>query len=580
MLIPDNITQFDSKGEKIIYLRFKNDIGAQKFYVLHSLFTNYHLKNYSGELDFIVLAPGLGVFALEVKHGRVRREAGIWYFEDGFGNVNKSYKGPFRQVSDTMHSVRKYILDRARTYSTESKRFEKILFGNGVIFTGMEEFADYGTEAHPWQILSRSTLNLPISYYIESLAYGWHDLSSGKIWYDPNLARPTESDCLKIIEILRGDIGISYSEINRIIDNEYLIDSYTKEQFYLLDFVRYNDRCLIEGQAGTGKTLMALELTRRNSEEAINTALFCYNKELGKKLSKDMEVLLKGSSKFHVAGSLHSFLLNRTGLDVPSEKEQHKSFFEETLPLTFLMNNESMPEDVKFDFLILDEAQDLISPYYMEVFDTLLKGGMKSGRWVLFGDFSRQSLYLKKPDDYIRDLGQITGFVRFPPLTINCRNTMKIAQFNTLITGCDQPKFRLSDRAEDKIVTEFRVKSDLNQCIENIVKDIVTNNIPLKKLTILAPCSLQNTRLLESVYLTDLFESGQLAFSTIQAFKGLENSLIIITGFEKLDTEDHQKLLYVGISRARIKLYLVLNDKLRTEYDKLISQNAAKIQAI
>ena len=68
MLIPDNIDNFDSIGEKLLYLKFKNDGSTKNFYILHSLFTNYHLKNISGELDFLVLAPGLGVFAIEVKH--------------------------------------------------------------------------------------------------------------------------------------------------------------------------------------------------------------------------------------------------------------------------------------------------------------------------------------------------------------------------------------------------------------------------------------------------------------------------------------------------------------------------------
>ncbi|HHV00457.1 MAG TPA: hypothetical protein GXX76_11475 [Bacteroidales bacterium] len=37
-----------------------------------------------GEIDFLVLAPKLGVFALEVKGGRVRREDGVWYFTNRY----------------------------------------------------------------------------------------------------------------------------------------------------------------------------------------------------------------------------------------------------------------------------------------------------------------------------------------------------------------------------------------------------------------------------------------------------------------------------------------------------------------
>jgi hypothetical protein len=42
-----------------------------------------------GEIDFLVLAPKLGVFALEVKGGRVRREDGVWYFTNRYGEDYK-----------------------------------------------------------------------------------------------------------------------------------------------------------------------------------------------------------------------------------------------------------------------------------------------------------------------------------------------------------------------------------------------------------------------------------------------------------------------------------------------------------
>ena len=78
-LIPDNIEHFNSLGEKILYLKFKNENPQTDCFVLHSVFTNFHFKNISGELDFLVLAPGHGVFAIEVKHGGVSRKDGTWH---------------------------------------------------------------------------------------------------------------------------------------------------------------------------------------------------------------------------------------------------------------------------------------------------------------------------------------------------------------------------------------------------------------------------------------------------------------------------------------------------------------------
>ena len=95
MLIPDNITEFNSIGEKILYLKFKNDGSTTQMYVLHSLFTGHHIKNISGELDFLVLAPNEGFFCIEVKHGGVSRRNGDWCFTDRFGKTSIKKNGAF-----------------------------------------------------------------------------------------------------------------------------------------------------------------------------------------------------------------------------------------------------------------------------------------------------------------------------------------------------------------------------------------------------------------------------------------------------------------------------------------------------
>ena len=57
MLIPDKISDFNSMGERVLYLKFKNDRSVINMYVLHCVFTGHHIKNISGELDILVIAP-------------------------------------------------------------------------------------------------------------------------------------------------------------------------------------------------------------------------------------------------------------------------------------------------------------------------------------------------------------------------------------------------------------------------------------------------------------------------------------------------------------------------------------------
>ena len=227
MLIPDNITDFNSLGEKIIYMKFKRDGSTESMYILHSLFTNHHIKNISGELDFLVLAPNEGFFCIEVKHGGISRKNGDWCFTDRYGKTTVKKISPFAQQSATMNSFRDYVLKKIKHKKELHDRFSKLLWGSGVAFTSMKEFVDFGPEGHSWQVLSEQGLNLPISSYISTLSKGSHRESSKKQWYDINKSRPTKSDCEELVKILRGDFEINYSEINKINDNETLIEEYT-----------------------------------------------------------------------------------------------------------------------------------------------------------------------------------------------------------------------------------------------------------------------------------------------------------------------------------------------------------------
>ena len=89
IMIPSVISpEVKSNAERKIFEWFQNAPGTDKWIVLHSLGIATHNKVIYGETDFLVLAPKLGIFAIEVKGGRVRRENGIWYFTNRYGKTN------------------------------------------------------------------------------------------------------------------------------------------------------------------------------------------------------------------------------------------------------------------------------------------------------------------------------------------------------------------------------------------------------------------------------------------------------------------------------------------------------------
>ena len=525
----------------------------------------------SGELDFLVLAPYHGFFCIEVKHGGISRKNGEWCFTDKQGNKVCKKTGPFVQQSKTMNSIRKYVIDKVSHNKELKERFERILWGSGVAFTSMMEFTDFGPEGHSYQVLTKQALSvMPIGAFIETLSNGCHNEHSNKSFYDIHGSRPTVKDCETMLKILRGDFEIDYSELNRLEEDEALIEQYTREQFELLDFINYNQRCLIEGAAGTGKTLMALEVAKRKVS-GNNIGLFCFNSLLGENLSSSTIGLLM-SKPYSFCGSFHKFLLLNSDLKFPVNEVDRQKYFTEDLPIDFILRSENLNENDKFDFLVLDEAQDLLSPYYMEVFNLILKGGLKSGNWIMFGDFSNQAIYLNKPEDIWKRLNQSISYTRFPPLRINCRNTKMIAKQNTLFTGVEMPQFRSSMTDGKQVVCKYPSKANKVVTLEAIILDIDKRGIPMKKVTLLSPQKIENT-IIENSTLVKGMLKDDLKFSTIQSYKGLENSIIILLDFDEISSEHMQKLLYIGVSRAKQELYVLLDQSLKESATRLIAEN-------
>ena len=556
MLIPDNINSFNSNGEKFLYWKFKDDNNAEGYYVLHSLFTNHHCKSISGEIDFLLLIPGKGIFALEVKHGRVSRRNGTWYFKNRFGIENKSKIGPFSQVSASMHSIRNFILNKIEDEILKN-RIMKIVWGTGVAFTSLEIDDDFnpGPESFSFQILDKLGMVNPIRYYLKSLSDGWHNILSKKGWYNHALSKPSKEDCEFIIKILRGDLDVRYTINDKIQETNTVIERYTEEQFSLLDFTNYNDRSLIVGGAGTGKTIMAIELAQKYLDNGKKVGFLCFNKKLGAFLESSFKSYDLNDS---FIGTFHNFLYKHVD---SKSKNIDNDYFSTELPFQYLIENEESYKE--FDVLIIDEIQDLLTDLYLEVFNTMLTKGMNNGKWIFFGDFSNQAIYSKNIELSLNIFKEKYNFVSFPKLKINCRNSLSIAEQNTLMTGTEKLEVNQIE-ISDKILDYFTENSIVK--VDDILKKLEIEKVEFKQITVLSVNK-------GDVVLFPNWKKKGVIFSTIHSFKGLENTIIILFGFKNILTDASQKLLYIGISRAKQRLYLILDSSLKRDYAQLIKKN-------
>ncbi len=53
---------------------------------------------------------------------------------------------------------------------------------------------------------------------------------------------------------------------------------------------------------------------------------------------------------------------------------------------------------------------------------------------------------------------------------------------------------------------------------------------------------------------------GSITWSIVSGFKGLENDVVILAALTNIETDWHQGVAYVGMSRARTRLHVIIHE--------------------
>lgn len=572
-MIPSVISpEVNSSAERRIFEWFQNAPQTDDWIVLHSLGISTHNKVIYGETDFFVLAPRMGLFALEVKGGRVKRENGIWYFTNKYGKTNSKVRGPFDQAKDGVFSIVSALRKRI---DSDHRYLTNVFFGFGVMFPDIEYEAS-GIDEDQWQIFDARDGN-HVEQFIKRLADGarrkWESVYG---CLDESRLPPVE-DARYLASILRGDFDCAISMIAQLRNADEALISLTKEQYRCLDQLDDNPRCLIQGPAGTGKTLLAVEEVKKSVARGEQTALFCFNSNLAEWLKSYFDDMSETLRPKYV-GTLHKFMAQTVkesgvSLQAPQSELELQGFYQKDLPRATLKVLCATEE--QFDKIVIDEAQDLICVDYLDVFDACLRKGMIRGHWTMFGDFSMQAIYANgqtsaKMKELLEDY---TSFIRFR-LTLNCRNTKPICEEIQTVTGFEAP-VGLWTKVEGPPVNYITYASleDQRDKLANLLNQLTDMRIEPGRITILSPYRRENSvvSLLDKFDIRDfsIHDNTSITFCTIQAYKGLENTVIILTDIEDFSMD---KLMYVGLSRARSGLYILESEPASKEYLALLQR--------
>ena len=572
-MIPDRSPEDQNESE--VFELLKNDENTKEWIVLHSLnLSNRGEGKPYGEIDFVIIIPGEGIICMEVKGGIIDEQDGEW-FRYKKNREKYEVKNPFIQAKDSTLALEERIKKKF-----ENSGESKCPVGRMVCFTDIP-CPSQTTEFDSWEVIDCNDLsgNRLISSFIKKAAKEWRQ----KL---PKSVAPTRSEAKNIREYLRPCSPISVK--SWIKQSEDQLVRLTEEQYLILESSKKLPHLLIEGAAGTGKTVLAVEFALRMSNEGKKVLLICYNRLLGQSLEARTEKYPNIT-----AGTFHKVLKNLI------EKSSFKNLFiterryQDDQELYDKMDSDQMYYDKtyidygqlaldeeelgpQYDLVVVDEAQDLIfRKGVLDVLNAALYGGLSDGRWSMLGDFSRQNIFYHNGKDQnaeskLKSYGKGLDFSGPLVLPVNCRNTKRIAEATYRFSGFDGPPCRLGKESGLEVKYEYwEGMEGLTKCLGERINKLLQAGISLEDIVILSPARLRSRLKILGFSIEDVSYRAYprrrkkiVRVSSIKSFKGLESVVIILVlGTEEMFGNNSESLRYVAMSRARSLLVVLMDQR-------------------
>lgn len=535
--------EIKSNAEKKMYDVLQK-LNMKNAYVLHSLGLPKHQSKIYGEIDFVVVCDR-GVACLEIKGGRVECREGKWFFKDRYGVEREKPEGPFAQVTGNMFSLRDVLKKKFQN----NKHMKNLLTACGVVFPDIE-FKSVSQEIISEIVYDNRTED--ITGYMNRVFDYWEERQHGQ----PSRLSP--GDIRDIVQFLRGDFVFIPTLSDRLNSVEKRLVRLTSEQAQLMQALSLNKHLLIEGNAGTGKTLLAVDFAKKKAASGKKVLFLTYNKNLANNVIRQVDTI----ENLKVI-NIHALFGEYVAVDVKKMQENPNVYFSELLPEIFYeylseLSDEEL-EKIKYDLIIMDEGQDILKPLYLYSLDTLLRGGFANGDWAVFYD-EKQNIYNPDYNDGMEILHgyNCTEFKLF----VNCRNTVQIGTYSSKISGIDLGEF-IRENGEEVQNISYEDDDDFKKKITGILKNLRKEKVDIRDVVFLAPKKYKNSKVaqagIEVNEIGDNFDSSKElpVYATIQGFKGLDSKIVILTDVEYIRKENLSSFLYIAGTRARTLLYIV-----------------------
>lgn len=496
-----------------------------------------------GEADFVVLHPERGMLVLEVKGGRVELIERTWRRE------GKELRDPFDQARRSRYALLDALEERT------AKRINRSMFTHGdvVVFPHTQFSTPLPVNSDP-RVLIDATGLADLADRIEKGFSAW---ARSKTHLSMELFTTLLDALMPKLRLVRcagAEIGADQHRIVQI----------TLDQRATLMGLLENERVLVDGTAGSGKTLLALEFALTLAERGDSVILLCYNRNLAAWLQE--QVTHDSRARCAIGrleiSTFHAFahkLAKRARVEFNPPDDGNQAFWDEEVPLIMeqaleVLRSRGQPE--AFEVVIVDEAQDFAPDWWVTIESLSIK--QRTGRLYAFLDLNQ---CLRRE----ARLPAVPLPVRFPLIT-NCRNTKAIARSGSalaqvdirLLPGSPSGEVPSVRRATSAAAEAGLVLAEIRQLLHQGVKPL--------QMALIGPAAYEHGSLARHKdvngipLLSDPIEwrrGAGVLVTTSRAFKGLEADVVLVYGLGAFSALFTQTDLYVAWTRARHRLILM-----------------------
>lgn len=471
-----------------------------------------------GESDFVLLHPK-GMLVLEVKGGCVEYRADTREWRQN----HHWMKDPFDQASRGMHNLVSLVggTDFVRGYA--------------VAFPDCRFLGSLPPGAVRSALLDAEDLK-SLSGRLSGLLSEWGTGRPAPTRAESERIRRALLPRCQLIPDLRHGVGAE----------ERILHTLTQLQLDTLTGLFTMDRLLVEGVAGSGKTLLALRRAHDLAQQGLRTLFLCYNKNLAQELRTTHGREHLEFCTFHEL--CHRFCLE-AGL--PFEIGDAPDWWD-LMPAELLLEALELRPDLRYDALLVDEGQDFRSTWWVAALSLLRTDACPC---YIFYD-PEQNLYKTE-----LDLPNFPGRFR---LRQNCRNTRRIARSCSLL---QKAAHGLQSQAPEGRDPQIDVISDPLEALKRVrehLQELVSSLAP-QSVAVLSPYSRPRSICSELPTLTTDFSAWRRGeaplFSTIRGFKGLEAQAVLLVDVPEFDEKAATRAdVYVALTRAKNELRIITSN--------------------